>query len=116
MTHTVFVCDTCCSENEHPSGGAFAAKLREAAQTNPALGDVAIRTVSCLNVCSEPVAIALRAPEKTAYLFAGIEPDSDLADTLALIGLYVEAADGDIPDARPAGRLRFCLKGRVPAL
>ena len=77
---------------------------------------VDVRTESCLNMCDEPLALALRAPCKVAYLFAGLQPDTDLDDTLALIRLYVTAKDGVIADARPAGRLRFCLKGRIPAL
>ena len=38
----------------------------------------------------------------------------DLEDAVALCALYREAAPG-IEDARKAGRLRFCLKGRIPA-
>jgi predicted metal-binding protein len=116
MTHTLFVCDTCCAENEQPNGATFAAALREAASADPDLRALDIRTVSCLNVCSEPLALALRAPEKAAYLFAGIIPETDLADTLAMAKLFVQAEAGEITDARPAGRLRFCLKGRIPAL
>ncbi|KPA23517.1 hypothetical protein shim_01250 [Shimia sp. SK013] len=115
MTHTLFVCDTCCAENAAPSGATFAAALRDAARADPDLQALVVKTVSCLNVCSEPLALALRAPEKAAYLFAGIAPETDLADTLAMAKLFVQAEAGDITDARPAGRLRFCLKGRIPA-
>ncbi|MGR3713234.1 MAG: DUF1636 family protein [Shimia sp.] len=116
MKHTLFVCDTCAAQRQSPQGAAFAKTLQEAAQNDPSLKSLTIEGVSCLNVCSEPLAIALRAPDKNAYLFAGINPDTDLADTLALARLYTKAQHGIISDARPAGRLRHCLKGRIPAL
>lgn len=116
MSHVLYICDTCCSNNEQPQGAGFAQQLREAVAVDDALIDLEIRTVSCLNLCDEPLALALRAPDKTAYLFGGVAPATDLADTLALARLYVAAKDGEIVDARAAGRLRFCLKGRVPAL
>jgi predicted metal-binding protein len=48
-------------------------------------------------------------------VFAGVQ-DTDAADVLNFAKLYDESADGWIEDARPLGRLRFCLKTRVPAL
>lgn len=110
MGDTVFVCDTCGVGAGEPCGQRIADTLRRAD-----LG-VDVRAVSCLNMCDEPLAMALRAPGKVAYLFAGIRPDEDVGDAIALIKLYRDAPDGIIEDARPAGRLRFCLKGRIPAL
>lgn len=78
--------------------------------------DVKVEVVltPCMNLCDEPVSLALRAPGKMAYLFSGTGPD-DVKDIAALAKLFVEAEGGVIEDARPAGRLRFCLKGRIPA-
>ncbi len=111
MADIVYVCDTCAAPSEAPKGAAFAQSLRLAD-----LDGVEIRTVSCLNMCDAPLALALRGPGKAAYLFSGVQPDADVADTLALIRLYRAARDGVITDARPAGRLRFCLAGRIPAI
>ncbi|PSL17815.1 DUF1636 family protein [Shimia abyssi] len=111
MNHIIFVCDTCCANGEKPGGEGFAAALREAAPD-----DVEVRSVSCLNMCDEPLALALRASDKVAYLFAGVNPETDVADALELIRLYRTAPGGVIEDARSVGRLRFCLKGRIPAL
>lgn len=116
MRHTLFVCDSCRQDSAPPCGPAFAKDLAERIARDPQLAQVEVRTTTCLNMCDEPMAVALRAPEKMAYLFAGLRPDADIEDTLALLRLYVEAADGEITDARPAGRLRFCLKGRIPPL
>lgn len=74
---------------------------------------IRVETAACLNVCDKPVALALTGSGRDSYLFAGVEA-KDAGDLEALMRLYVEAAPG-IADARPAGRLRLCLLGRIPA-
>ncbi|SFM05810.1 DUF1636 family protein [Shimia aestuarii] len=111
MGDVVYICDTCAAPGEAPEGAGFAADLRMAAPV-----EVEVRTTSCLNMCDAPLALALRGSGKVAYLFSGVRPAEDVADTLALLKLYRDAPDGVIQDARPAGRLRFCLQGRVPPL
>lgn len=64
----------------------------------------------CLSMCAEPTAMAVQGGG-AVYLFSGVMP-ADAADIRAFMALY--EADALVPDARPAGRLRFCLKGRVP--
>lgn len=66
--------------------------------------------------CAEPLAVAFQAPGKASYLFVGLDPEADLADVLAFARLYRASPDGWIEDARPAGRLRFRLRARIPAL
>jgi len=61
-----------------------------------------------------PVSLAVRAEGKAAYLFTGVDPDAP-EDVAAFAKLYAESPDGQIMDARPAGALRFCLVGRIPA-
>jgi predicted metal-binding protein len=81
------------------------------------LGDVSgwhVRTHACLSICARPIAIALQGEGKATYLFADIAL-SDVADLHATLAAYDAAPDGWIEDARPLGRLRLCLKGRVPA-
>ncbi|MEP2531096.1 DUF1636 family protein [Shimia sp.] len=111
MTNTVFICNTCASGDGATIDAEFAAAVRDAG-----VADFEVQEVSCLNMCDEPLTLALRAPGKVAYLFAGVRPGSDLKDVIALLTLYRDAPGGVIEDARPAGRLRFCLKGRVPAI
>lgn len=69
----------------------------------------------CLSVCAEPVSLAVQADGKATYVFAGLT-DADVDDAVAFAALYDTCADGWVADARPAGRLRFCLTSRVPAL
>ena len=79
-----------------------------------ALPDVAVEEQDCMSVCAEPIALAFRTEGAAAYLFAGVGA-GDLHDIVAFTRLWQDAPRGWIEDARPAGRLRFCLKGRIPA-
>ncbi|WP_281981599.1 DUF1636 family protein [Thalassorhabdomicrobium marinisediminis] len=88
------------------SGGAALVRALE--------GRVPIETTDCMNVCDQPVSLAVRAEGKAAYLFTGVDPDAP-EEIEAFAKLYAEAPDGQIMDARPAGGLRFCLVGRIPA-
>ncbi len=69
----------------------------------------------CLSVCDAPVALAAQSDGGATYVFAGLT-EADAADVVAFTREYDAAQAGWIADARPLGRLRFCLKTRVPAL
>ena len=109
MSHKLFICETCLDADGHTPGPEMAAAVRKALDV-----EVEVVLTPCLNLCDEPVSVAFRAPGKMAYLFAGTGPD-DVSDIAAMARLFVEAKDGVVEDARSAGRLRFCLKGRIPA-
>lgn len=107
--HRVIVCTTCAAPGEEPRGASLADAVRAR------LGDgFVVEPHACLSMCAEPQAVAFRAPGKAAYLFAGLE-EADTDDIAAFARLWADAPDGWIEDARAAGRLRFCLKGRIPA-
>ena len=111
MAHTLFICSTCAEIGGDPKGAAL---IEDVAARLASLGDFEVRAQECLNVCTKPTALAFRATGKAAYLFAGVDL-ADGADVAAFARLYADAPDGWIEDARPAGRLRFCLVGRIPA-
>ncbi len=111
MTNVVFICETCCLKDGQMPGVQFAAQLRDHLVSD----DAEVRLTACMNMCDEPMSLSLRANGKTTYLFAGVEA-TDVADAAALVRLYIAAHDGEITDARDAGRLRMCLRGKVPAL
>ena len=104
MTKRLVICRTC----DGP-GTALAYALRSRA----AGWEVVLH--ECLSACAEPVSLAVQAEGKATYVFAGLT-DADAGDVLAFAALYDACRDGWVADARPAGRLRFCLKTRVPAL
>ncbi len=109
MGHKLFICETCADQSGDVPGPALAEAVRT--KVTP---QVEVILTPCMNLCDAPVSLALRAPGKMAYLFSGVEA-GDVDDIVALSQLYENTKDGIIEDARPAGRLRFCLKGRVPA-
>lgn len=109
MTTRVIICDTCAAPGGVAQGAAFADALRPLVPEG-----VVVETTACMNQCERPMALALRGEGRDVYLFAGVDPAQDLEDTAALVRLYAEAEGGTITDARPAGRLRHCLTGRVP--
>lgn len=109
MAHQIVVCSTC----EGRDGKGFADALRQGlAETGL---DFEVRVFECMSNCARPLSLAFKAGGKATYLFGDIDPETDLGDTLAFARLYSTCADGWIEDARPAGRLRHCLIGRVPA-
>lgn len=75
---------------------------------------VALRRAALHARDARPVVMALQAPGRGAYLFHDLCA-KDAADMAATIRAYLAAPDGWIVDARPCGRLRFCLKLRIPA-
>lgn len=79
--------------------------------------DCPVRVVSqaCMNGCAKPVSMGLQADGLATCFFAGVDPDADAEDIISTIQTYLDAPKGWIEDARPCGRLRFCLVGRVPA-
>ena len=103
MTKRVIICETCAGP-----GVALAAAMGE-------LNGWDIVMHPCLSVCDEPVAIAVQGEGAATYVFAGLT-DADADDVRVFTDLYDAAPAGWVDDARPAGRLRFCLKTRVPAL
>lgn len=109
--HKVHICLSCRQGTEAPQGPAFVEALKAALSDEP----VEVVGAECMNACEAPVSMALTAPDKQSYLFAHVRPDGDVADAAGLVRLYLEAKGGVITNAKDAGRLRFCLRGRVPA-
>ncbi|WJS85171.1 hypothetical protein [Paracoccus sp. TOH] len=75
---------------------------------------IALRRAALRARDARPLLMALQAPGRGAYLFHGLRPE-DVSDIAATIRAYLAAPNGWIGDARPCGRLRFCLKLRIPA-
>ncbi len=102
MGDRITVCATC----REGAGAKLADHL--------AAAGIEVRLVECLNACGAPLALAVTGEGKATYLFAGVDPATQAEEVVAFAGLYRDAPRGEIADARPAGRLRFCLRGRIP--
>ena len=75
---------------------------------------VEVRKSPCLDACDKPVALTFQGAG-AAYVFHGVKLTEDAADIAATARAYLESPDGWIEDARPCGRLRFCLRARLPS-
>lgn len=76
-------------------------------------GRIRVADSDCLGPCA-PLALCLHGPERAGYVFAGLDAQADADDILATCRVWLAAERGWIEDARPCGRLRFCLTARVP--
>ena len=106
----VHLCETC-----DPAGFAEA---REGLQQALDAAHVQARVIAqpCMNACADPVSLALQGEGRATYFFAGIDPVTNRDDIVATVAIYLNSPNGWIEDATACGRLRHCLKGRVPAL
>lgn len=105
------ICETCRPDRIDQAEERLSRALVEAGLAER----VALLRQACLNCCADPSALALQAPGRATYVFAGVDLESDLADIIATLRLYLESPRGWIEDARACGRLRLCLKARVMA-
>ena len=103
-------CDRYAEPRAAPSRGErMATALRTAAGSAP----VALRVVECLNGCTKPCTVALRALGKASLRFSGVGPE-DAPALLALAERYAASADGEVVEHAPPG-LRARLTVHTPA-
>ena len=77
---------------------------------------VRVVRADCLGGCENPASLSLQSQGRASYVFSGIDCASDGGDIAATCQQYLEADTGWIVDARKCGRLRDCLRARIPAL
>jgi len=77
--------------------------------------DFTVTTAKDIAQCAAPWSLALQGVGRASYVFCGLNFPEDIADLMATCRCYLSAPGGWIEDARPCGRLRFCLRTRIPA-
>ena len=100
----VQVCSGCGGADHQPLGEALAD-----------LPGVRLVGIQCDEACEKPAQLWLQQPGGAAYAFEGLDFQSDAGDIAATARAYLASPKGWIEDARPCGRLRYCLAARVPA-
>lgn len=110
----LLICDTC----QRDSGTAAEDRAILTRQLGAAgLADqVSVVASACLGSCADPASIAGQSEGRASYVFSGLTISRDAGDIIAFCRTYLEADRGWIEDARPLGRLRHCLRARIPAL
>lgn len=110
----LLLCRTC--KRESDSGpDATLDTLKTALREARLDTELDVGMVDCMGACEQPVSLAFQGRNRATFLFSGVRFPDDLADIVATAKVYLEAEDGWIEDARPCGRLRFCLRARIPA-
>ncbi len=117
-SNRLIFCTTCGGQSDETdecsAGRAFGADVEQALKSAGLSEEFSVGYVACMGACVEPVSMAVQGKGRATYLFAGLNPVVDVADVIATCQTYLNAPDGWIEDARPCGRLRHCLRARVP--
>ncbi|TMV10362.1 DUF1636 domain-containing protein [Ruegeria sediminis] len=108
----LLICTSCSGSRDR---AAERQAVAEAVARAGLQGRVELAEHACFSACAQPVALGLQGPGLASYVFEGIDPVTDAADIAATCKAYLESPSGWIEDARPCGRLRLCLRSRMPA-
>lgn len=111
----VLLCRTCQHEAGATAEAAFNA-LKKAFENEGLEGNLDLGTVDCMGACEQPVSLAFQGQDRATFVFSGVRFPDDIDDIVATARTYLGAKDGWIEDARSCGRLRFCLRARIPAM
>jgi len=109
---TLLLCATCDGADRDGDRSAISKALN-----GQGLGArVRLALVDCMGACKHPVSLGLQGEGRASYVFAGVRPQQDADDIAGTCQTYLNAPGGWIEDAHPCGRLRDCLRARLPAL
>lgn len=109
----LLICDSCAgSRNREAERQAVQTALAEAGLQPD---QITVADHGCFSGCAAPVSLALQGQGMASYVFAGVDVVADAGDIAATCRTYLNAPKGWIEDARPCGRLRMCLRSRIPA-
>ncbi len=109
----ILICNSCSGTRDRDAERqAVARALAEAGLAER----IELAEHACFNGCQDPVALALQGAGMASYVFSGVDVVADADDIAATCQTYLDSPTGWIEDARPCGRLRLCLRTRIPAL
>lgn len=109
----LLICDSCAGTRDR----AAERDAVQAALTRVGLDhSVEVAAHACFSGCEAPTAMVLQGQGMASYVFAGVDMVADAEEIAATCQTYLNSPSGWIEDARPCGRLRMCLRARIPAL
>ena len=106
------VCATCHDAN---SVDETVASLQRDIANSELKDQFSVESVDCMGACEAPISLAIQGKKRASYLFSGLKFLDDNRDIIATCKHYLASKGGWIEDAIPCGRLRHCLKARIPA-
>lgn len=109
----ILICSSCSGERDLQADlQAVESALKTAGLSNC----VDVSDHACFSSCEEPTVMTMQGAKRASYVFSGVDPVGDANDIAATCKTYLSSPGGWIEDARPCGRLRLCLRARIPAL
>lgn len=115
----ITLCETCDASpklgGKSISIDAILAALQDALAKANLDGQFEVTKTACMGVCEKPITLALQGESRATLVFADLDFPNDIDDVVATCRTYLNSQAGWIEDARPCGRLRLCLRSRVPA-
>ena len=115
IPNRILICNTCARAQDAGPLADEIDELRNALISAGFATQFEVAEVGCFGGCSDPSGIGFQGQDRASYVFSGTDITSDLKDVLAFCEAYLAAKEGWIEDARPLGRLRHCLRARIPA-
>lgn len=113
MKARILICSTCEGERSRTAESDAVIQALDRA----GLADrITFEFGGCIGACAEPVVIGLQGEGLASYVFSGLNLREDADDIAATCETYLMCRKGWIIDAHPCGRLRDCLRARLPAL
>ncbi len=112
---TIFVCTTC-QRSEIPRA---LDEPRCGEKLHAALVDASaypVEAVSCLNNCLKGCTVAFGAPGKWSYVFGEVQPESHIADVIAIADFHAASQDGQVPWGKRPESLKRKTVARIPPL
>lgn len=112
----LLLCATCDGTDRVADRVADRGAVEQALGAHGLAGLVRVAMTECMGACENPVSLGLQGAGRASYVFAGVEPQKDAVDIARTCQSYLDAPAGWIEDARGCGRLRDCLRARLPAI
>jgi predicted metal-binding protein len=107
----LLLCSTCAGERRADQDA-----IDQALNDQGLSAQVQVALVACMGACEQPVSVGLQGAGRASYVFADVSPQQDAGDIARTCETYLNSPAGWIEDARPCGRLRDCLRARLPAI
>jgi predicted metal-binding protein len=110
---TIFVCKNCRDVDDPTIDPRPGALLAEASLALGSVGNVTVRSVSCLANCKRGSSAAMRRRNGWSYVFGGLTPDN-AEDLLTGAALFAASKDGLMPWKGRPDSLKRGMVARIP--
>ena len=112
----IVVCKTCNDPASKMSPEETGLQILSALKATEMKDKFTVSYVDCMGACEEPTAIAFQGNRMATFLFSGVSVPGDIDDIVKTCRAYLNSSKGWIEDGLACGKLRHCLRARIPGL